>query len=197
MEPARATEVTGLLKAWSDGNQGALEQIIEAIYPELRKIARRSLSRERDGHTLQATALVNEAYLKLVGIEGAEWRDRAHFFAAAARIMRHILVDHARSKGYAKRGGNAQRVELNEALVVSGEGDPALVRMDDALNQLALFDRRKAQIVEMRYFGGLNANEIAVVLDVSVQTVNRDWTLAKVWLAREMSGEAQTAGKRT
>jgi len=164
------------------------------LYPELRKIAQRCLTRERPGHTLQATALVNEAYLRLVDIHSIQWRDRVHFFAVGARIMRRILVDHARSKGNAKRGGGGIRIDFNEALVVSTKTDPALVRMDDALTELAAFDPRKARIVEMRYFGGLNADEIASVLGVSPQTVNRDWSLAKSWLAREMmSGEPDVA----
>lgn len=180
--------VTGLLQAWSGGDAKAFEQVVMAVYPELRRIAQRCLSGERPGHTLQATALVNEAYLKLVDIHRMEWKDRAHFFAVGARVMRRVLVDHARSKGYAKRGGGAQRVDFNDVLLVSPETDPALVRMDDALNQLASFDARKARIVEMRYFGGLTAEESASVLGVSVQTVNRDWSLAKSWLAREMMG---------
>jgi RNA polymerase sigma factor (TIGR02999 family) len=189
--------VTALLQAWSSGDANALERIVVLVYPELRKIAGQCLSNERPGHTLQATALVNEAYLRLVDIHSMEWRDRAHFFAVGARIMRRILVDHARSKGYAKRGGGAMRVDFNEALVVSAEMDPAVVRMDDALTQLAGFDPRKARIVELRYFGGLNADEIASVLGVSPQTVNRDWSLAKAWLAREMisEGRDQAAGR--
>jgi RNA polymerase sigma factor (TIGR02999 family) len=190
LSSAPVPEITGLLQAWSGGDRDALERILVLVYPELRRIAQRCLTTERGGHTLQATALVNEAYLRFVGIQKIEWQDRAHFFAMAARLMRRILVDYARSKGYAKRGGDAQRVDFNEALVVSADMDPALVRMDDALNQLAAFDARKAQIVEMRYFGGLSANDIATVLGVSVQTVNRDWSLAKSWLAREMSSEA-------
>ena len=181
--------VTGLLQAWSRGDANALERIVILVYPELRRIAHRCLSGERPGHTLQSTALVNEAYLRMVDIHSVQWRDRAHFFAVGARIMRRILVDHARSKGYAKRGGGALRVDFNTELVVSSEVDPAIVRMDDALTQLASFDARKARIVEMRYFGGLNANDIASVLGVSTQTVNRDWTLAKAWLAREMMQE--------
>ena len=182
--------VTGLLQAWSAGDANALERIVVLLYPELRKIAQRCLTRERPGHTLQATALVNEAYLRLVDIHSIQWRDRVHFFAVGARIMRRILVDHARSKGNAKRGGGGIRIDFNEALVVSTKIDPALVRMDDALTELAAFDPRKARIVEMRYFGGLNADDIASVLGVSPQTVNRDWSLAKSWLAREMmSGE--------
>ncbi len=187
MDSARATEITGLLQAWSGGDGGALERIVPLVYPELRKIAQRCLNHERSGHTLQATALVNEAYLRLIDVQRIEWNDRAHFFAVGARLMRRILVDYARSKGYAKRGGGGQRVDFNEALVVSAEMDPALVRMDDALTQLAAFDARKARIVEMRYFGGLTADDIAAVLGVSVQTVHRDWSIAKSWLAREMS----------
>ena len=184
--------VTGLLQAWSGGDARALERIVLLVYPELHKIAQRCLTRERPGHTLQATALVNEAYLRLVDIHSVQWRDRVHFFAVGARIMRRILVDHARSKGNAKRGGGGIRIDFNEALMVSATVDPALVRMDDAMTQLASFDPRKAQIVELRYFGGLNANEIASVLGVSPQTVNRDWSLAKAWLAREMmNGEPQ------
>ena len=178
--------VTGLLQAWSRGDANALERIVMLVYPELHKIARRSLSKERTGHTLQTTALVNEAYLRLVDIHGIQWQDRVHFFAVGARIMRRILVDHARSKYNPKRGGGAIRVNFDEALHVSPKIDPALVRMDDALTQLAAFDPRKAQIVEMRYFSGLTAEDIASVLGVSPQTVNRDWTLAKSWLAREM-----------
>jgi RNA polymerase sigma factor (TIGR02999 family) len=187
---APVPEITGLLQAWSGGDRDALERVLVMVYPELRRIAQRCLINERGGHTLQATALVNEAYLRFVGIQKIEWEDRAHFFAVAARLMRRILVDYARSRGYAKRGGGGQRVDFNEALVVSAEMDPVLVRMDDALNQLAVFDSRKAQIVEMRYFGGLSADDIATVLGVSVQTVHRDWSLAKSWLAREMSSDA-------
>jgi RNA polymerase sigma-70 factor (ECF subfamily) len=186
LDSAPDLEVTGLLQKWSGGDANALERLVVLVYPDLRKIAYRCLSGERPGHTLQATALVNEAYLKLVDIHSMEWHDRAHFFAVGARIMRRILVDHARSKGYAKRGGGAARVDFTEALVVSDESDPAVVRLDDALTQLATFDPRKARIVEMRYFGGLNANDIAAVLGVSPQTVNRDWSLARAWLAREM-----------
>jgi RNA polymerase sigma factor (TIGR02999 family) len=189
LNSAPATEITGLLQAWSGGDRDALERILVLVYPELRKIAQRCLASERGGHTLQATALVNEAYLRLIDIQKIELHDRAHFFAIGAKLMRRILVDYARARGYAKRGGDARRVDFNEALVVSAEMDPLLVRMDDALTELASFDPRKAQIVEMRYFGGLHANDIAAVLGVSVQTVNRDWSLARSWLAREMSNE--------
>jgi len=193
MDPEPGLGVTGLLQAWSGGDANALERIVVLVYPELRKIAQRCLTRERPGHTLQATALVNEAYLRLVDIHSVQWHDRVHFFAVGARIMRRILVDHARSKGNAKRGGGGIRVDFNAALVVSAKVDPALVRMDDALTELASFDPRKAQIVEMRYFGGLNANDIASVLGVSPQTVNRDWSLAKSWLAREMMNGERNA----
>ncbi|HLN00824.1 MAG TPA: sigma-70 family RNA polymerase sigma factor [Bryobacteraceae bacterium] len=192
MSSVPTTEITGLLQAWSGGDTDALERIVVLVYPELRKIAKRCLASERTGHTLQATALVNEAYLRLIDIQRMQWHDRAHFFAVGARLMRRILVDYARSRGFAKRGGGARRVDLNEALIVSSEMDPALVRMDDALTQLAAFDPRKAKIVEMRYFGGLNADDIASVLGVSPQTVNRDWSLAKAWLAREMSIEERS-----
>ena len=193
MAPETA-EITRMLKAWGAGDQAALERLTPLVHGELHRIAGQCMRRENPGNSLQATALVNEAYLRLVDIHSIQWRDRVHFFAVGARIMRRILVDHARSKGNAKRGGGGIRLDFNEALVVSTKSDPALVRMDDALTQLASFDPRKAQIVEMRYFGGLNANEIASVLGVSPQTVNRDWSLAKSWLAREMmSGEPNVA----
>ncbi len=189
MSSAPVSEITGLLRAWTGGDREALERILVLVYPELRRIAQRCLSNERNGHTLEATALVNEAYLRLVDVQKIELRDRAHFFAIGAKLMRRILIDYARARGYAKRGGGAQRVDMDEALVVSTQADPLLVRMDDALTELASFDPRKARIVEMRYFGGLNAEDIAAVLGVSVQTVNRDWSLARSWLAREMSSE--------
>jgi RNA polymerase sigma-70 factor, ECF subfamily len=183
-----ATEITGLLRAWTGGDREALERILAAVYPELRRIAQRCLAGEREGHTLEATALVNEAYLRLVDVQKVEWQDRAHFFAISARLMRRILVDYARARGYAKRGGGARRVDIDEALMVaSPQMDSMLVRLDDALTELASFDLRKARIVEMRYFGGLPAEDIAAVLDVSVQTVHRDWGIARSWLAREMS----------
>lgn len=194
MDSACDPEITSLLRAWSGGDASALERIVVLVHPELRKIARRCLALERPGHTLQATALVNEAYLRLIDIHAVEWRDRAHFFAVGARIMRHILVDYARARRFAKRGGAAIRVDFNEALVVSAEADPAVIRMDDALNQLAAFDPRKARIVEMRYFGGMTTEEIAAVLGVSIPTVNRDWGLARSWLAREMLNSKPAAG---
>ena len=147
------------------------------------------MAHERAGHTLQATALVNEAYVRLIDIRQVNWQDRTHFFAMSSRLMRRILVDFARSKGYQKRGGGAQKVSLDEALIVSSEPGADLVALDDALDALAVFDARKAQVVEMRFFGGLSVEETAEALKVSVDTVMRDWKLAKAWLLRELSGE--------
>jgi RNA polymerase sigma factor (TIGR02999 family) len=156
------------------------------VYEELRHIARRQMRRQRAGHTLQTTALIHEAYLRLVGESDAHWQNRAHFFGVAATAMRHILVDHARSRQAAKRGGAAQRVTLDQAAVISAQ--PAeLVALDDALRSLAALDPRKSQIVELKYFGGLTVGEIAKVLQVSPETVARDWRLARVWLLRELS----------
>ena len=187
MSPAPSSEITKLLHAWSGGDQNALKKIIQVVYPELRRIARRCLGDERHEHTIQPTALVHEAYIRLIDIERIDWQDRAHFFAVSARIMRRVIVDYARARHYAKRGGGLRRVDFREALIISSELGRELVEMDEALDELARFDSRKAQVVEMRYFGGLKATEIASVLGVSPQSVNRDWSLAKAWLAREMS----------
>jgi RNA polymerase sigma factor (TIGR02999 family) len=184
---APSLKITGLLHAWSSGDQNAFAQLIDIVYPDLRRIAQHCLGSERPGHTIQATALVHEAWIQLTDFQRIHWQDRAHFLAVSARIMRHILVDYARAQDSAKRGGRARRVDLREALVVSSELGPELVEVDQALNELAKFDARKAQVVEMRYFGGLTALEIASVLDVSPQSVSRDWNLAKAWLAREMT----------
>jgi RNA polymerase sigma-70 factor (ECF subfamily) len=156
----------------------------------LQQIARRYMGREGPGHSLQATALVNEAYVRLVDAQHVPWNNRAHFMAVAARVMRRILVDHARSRHYAKRGGHSPRVALDEALVLSPEPDQALVALDDALNALAAFDDRKRRVIELRYFGGLSVKETAEILDVSPDTVMRDWRLAKAWLQREMRGRS-------
>jgi RNA polymerase sigma factor (TIGR02999 family) len=179
-------EVTGLLRAWSGGDDGALARIVELVYPELRDIARRCLSRERSDHTIQATALVHEAYLRLIDIKQIQWQDRAHFFAVGARVMRRVLVDYARARDCAKREGGGRRAVLNDTLLLSPQPDPTVIQLDEALVRLAEFDLRKAKVVEMRYFGGLTAEEIAVVLHISVQSVKRDWSLAKSWLVREM-----------
>jgi RNA polymerase sigma factor (TIGR02999 family) len=189
MVPSPSPEITGLLRAWSGGDDGALAKVVELVYPELRDIARRCLRGERPAHTIQATALVHEAYLRLVDIRQIKWQDRAHFFAVGARVMRRILVDYARARDCAKREGAARRATFDDALLLSAEADPMVIRLDEALKKLAAFDSRKAQVVEMRYFGGLTADEIAAVLHLSPQSVNRDWSLAKSWLVREMNRE--------
>ncbi len=183
MKPTR--EVTELLVAWRNGDARALEELTPVVYDELRRLARHYIGNERVGHTLQATALVNEAYLKLVDIRKVQWQNRAHFFAMSARLMRRILVDSARARNYQKRGAGAERVTLDEALVVTEPGRD-LVALDDALNVLAEIDERKSKVVEMRFFGGLTVEETAEALSVSAETVMRDWKLAKAWLLREL-----------
>ena len=185
MDPS-TFEITGLLRAWSGGDQKALDKLAPLVYAELHRTAHRYMARERPGHTLQTTALVNEVYLRLVDTRGVNWQDRAHFFGICARLMRRVLTDFARSKGYLKRGGRSPHVALDEALVVSPKPRADLVALDDALNELSKHDPRKSQVVELRFFGGLTAEETAEVLKVSGETVKRDWELAKVWLLREM-----------
>jgi len=185
-EAAPPPEVTQLLIDWSNGDEHALQQLIPLVHEELRRVARRHMAHERAEHTLQATALVNEAYMRLVDIRQVRWQNRAHFFAMSARLMRRILVDFARSRGYQKRGGAAPKVTLDEALVVSPEPGSDLVALDEALTALAAVDPRKAQVVEMRFFGGLSVEETAEALHVSRDTVMRDWKLAKAWLLREL-----------
>jgi RNA polymerase sigma factor (TIGR02999 family) len=182
-------ELTQLLREWSDGDERALARIVELAYPELRRLARRCLSGERSAHTTQATALVHEAYLRLVDVQQVRWQGRTHFFAIVAKLIRRLLIEHARARGCSKRGGRVRRVNLNESLMISAKLDPDIVRLDEALEELAKFDSRKAQVVEMRYFGGLTSKETALVLGVSPQSVNRDWSLAKAWLVHEMSRE--------
>jgi RNA polymerase sigma factor (TIGR02999 family) len=189
MTAAASSEVTGLLRAWAGGDDDALPRIVELVYPELRAIARRCLQRERIEHTIQATALVHEAYLRLVDIKQIQWQDRAHFFAVGARVMRRVLVDYARARGCAKGEGVVRRVAFDDDLILSSEPDPLVIRLDEALTRLAEFASRKVQVVEMRYFGGLNAEEIAAVLHISPQSVQRDWSLAKSWLVRDMHRE--------
>jgi RNA polymerase sigma factor (TIGR02999 family) len=181
--------ITQLLRAWGAGDEYALEQLTPLVYDELRKAAKRHMSRERDGHTLQTTALINEVYLRLVDLDGVGWQDRAHFFAICARLMRRILTDYARSRSYLKRGGDAQRVTLDEALMVSADPSLDLVVLEGALHKLGATDSRKSSVVELRFFGGLSVKETAEVLRVSTDTVTRDWNLAKAWLLREMDGE--------
>jgi RNA polymerase sigma factor (TIGR02999 family) len=176
-----------LLVAWGRGDQAALDQLIPLVHAELRRLARRQMSRERPGHTLQATALVNEAYLRLIDLRRVRWQDRAHFFAVSARLMRRILVDFARSRGYQKRGGGVPPVALDEALLLAREAGRDLVALDDALEALAALDARKSQVVELRFFGGLSVEESAEALHVSPDTVMRDWKLARVWLQRELA----------
>lgn len=188
MTASSSQAVTGLLLAWGEGDDAALEQLMPLVHAELRRLARRQMGHERPGHTLQATALVNEAYLRLIGVRKIQWQNRAHFFSMSARLMRRILVDLARSKHYQKRGGGAQKVAFDEALVVSNQRGDDLVALDDALVALAAVDPRKSQVVEMRFFGGLSVEESAEALHVSVDTVMRDWKLAKVWLLRELKG---------
>lgn len=182
--------VTELLRAWSDGDERALERLTPLVEAELRRLARAYMRRERRGHTLQATALVNEAFLRLVGTRTVGWQDRAHFLGIAARLMRRVLVDHARARGYRKRGGGARRVTLDEGLVVSPVPAFNLIDLDRALEVLASVDPRKSRVIEMRFFGGLSVEETAEVLHVSSDTVKRDWRLAKLWLLRELEGDA-------
>lgn len=178
--------VTQLLLAWRDGDESALEKLTPIVYEELHRIARRCMAGERDEHSLQATALVNEAYLKLVDTRQVRWQGRSHFYAIAARLMRRILVDHARSRDARKRGGDARRVSLDETALVSPEPEVDLVDLDAALRKLAAQDPRKEQVVELRFFAGLGVQETADVLRVSPDTVMRDWRLARAWLAREL-----------
>lgn len=182
----RSSEVTVLLKAWSAGDPDALDRLTPLVYQELRQIAQRYARRERGDRTLQATALVNEAYLKLVDSAGVEWQDRAHFFAVSAQIMRRILVDAARKRATGKHGGGFGRIELSEVPDLSVRKDRDLLVLNDALDELKDSDPRKAKIVELRYFGGLSVEETAAVLDVSEGTVTRDWRLARGWLLAEI-----------
>lgn len=187
MEPPSRQEVTRLLQAWSAGDEHALEKLTPLVYQQLHQIAQRYMAGERDGHMLQTTALVNEAYLRLLDCGKVKWQDRAHFFAISAQLMRRILIDFARSRGYLKRGGAAPHISLDEAPSVCGEPDLDLVALDDALKALAAVDERKSKVVELKFFGGLSAEETAEVLHVSSDTVIRDWRLAKIWLLRELS----------
>jgi RNA polymerase sigma factor (TIGR02999 family) len=182
-------ELTQLLIDWSNGSQDALEQLYPLVYEELRRLAHRYMSRERPGHTLQTTAVVHEAYLRLIDQKHVQWQNRAHFFAIAARMMRRILITHAQSHAYAKRGGGTLKVSLDEAAVLSQERAGELLALDDALGSLTALDPRRSQVVELRFFGGLSNEEIAEVLKISPNTVTRDWNVAKAWLYREMSKE--------
>lgn len=186
-----AEGVTGLLRAWTEGSEAALEQLIPVVHAELRQLARRQMRRERNGHTLQTTALVNEVYLRLIDVDHVRWQDRAHFFAMSARLMRRVLVDHVRSRRSLKRGGDAMHVTLTSSLAsdlsLSSDRRIDLAAIDDALTALANVDARKSRVVELRFFGGLSVAETAEALGVSEETVARDWRFAKAWLHRELS----------
>lgn len=186
-------EVTQLLVAWRQGDQAALERLVPIVYQELRRLAHRYMAGQRPEHTLQTTALVNETYLRLFGFEQVQWQDRAHFFAVSAQLMRRILVDFARSRGSLKRGGGGQRVTLSEGLAVSRPRSEDLIALDDALKALAEVDERKSKVVELRFFGGLNVEDTAEVLNVSPGTVLRDWKLARLWLLARLSREEPNA----
>ncbi|MBA2525795.1 MAG: sigma-70 family RNA polymerase sigma factor [Pyrinomonadaceae bacterium] len=194
MSQAGAHEITELLEAWSGGDESALERLMPLVYDELRRLAHHYMGRERPGHTLQTTALVNEAYLRLVNWKEVQWQSRAHFFAVSAQMMRRILVDFARDRQYLKRGGGVLRVSLSEAASFTEQRGADLVALDEALTALADVDPRKGQVVEMRFFGGLSVEEVAEVLKVSEETVIRDWRLAKVWLLRQLGREAGSEG---
>jgi RNA polymerase sigma factor (TIGR02999 family) len=186
-DPLRSPhEITQLLADWSNGNQTALDKLYPLVYDELHRMARRYMNRERPGHTLQTTALINEAYVRLVDQKHVHWQNRAHFFAISAQIMRRILIDHARREHYAKRGGGAQKISLDEVAMVVVERASSLLLLDEALTRLGEIDSRRSQVVELRYFGGLNNEEIAGVLKISENTVTRDWNMARAWLYQEL-----------
>lgn len=187
-------QITQLLLAWGNGDQQALEELMPLVYDELHKVAARHLRRQNPGHTLQTTALVNEAYLRLIDSSQVRWQNRAHFFAVSAQLMRRILVDFARQRQNLKRGGGARQVSLDEALVIAPEREADLLALDEALDRLAVLNARQARAVEMRYFGGLSEEETAEALKVSLRTVQRDWNLARLWLYRELNqGDAGDA----
>ena len=190
MEMDKTQEITVCLKAWSGGNRAAADRLMQIVYQEMRKLAASYLRLQRSDHTLQPTALVHEAYLKLIDVSQVDWQDRAHFFAVAAQTMRHILVDHARAVAADKRGGGAQKIELNEAISFSSEQDIDLLALDEALQQLAAQDEQQSRIIELRFFGGLTVEETAAVLKISPATVKREWATARAWLYRLMKSVA-------
>jgi RNA polymerase sigma-70 factor, ECF subfamily len=179
-----SSEVSQLLQRWSDGDSQALDSLVPVVYQELRRLAHHYMKREREGHTLQTTAVVNEAYMRLVNYKRMHWRNRVHFFAVAAQVMRRILVEHARSRNYAKRGAGAQKISLDDVAVISNDRSAEVIAVDDALTELASWDARKCRIVELRFFGGLTIEETAEALNVSSTTVEREWRSAKAWLHR-------------
>ena len=186
MSAPSAHEVTGLLQAWSAGDEEALRKLVPLVHQDLHKAAQRLMAGERPFHTLQTTALINEAYLRLVDIRRINWQNRVHFLAICAQVMRRVLTDYARSRHYQKRGGGAPQISLDETALISSRPDPDLAALDDALKALFAFDERKSRIVELRFFGGLTVEETAEALKISPETVMRDWKLAKVWLLREV-----------
>ena len=188
MTSSAPTNVTQLLLAWSDGDQAALDQLVPLIYDELRRLARRYMAREHAGHTLQTTALVNEAYMRLVDWKNVRWQNRAHFFGVSAQLMRRLLVDFARARRQIKRAGQQQRVSFEDALAVAADRGADILALDDALKTLALLNERQARVVEMRFFGGLSEDEIAEVLKVTEGAVRYDWRMAKAWLHRALAG---------
>ena len=179
-------DATELLRAWAEGDQAALNELVPLVERELHRLARAYMRRERQDHTLQATALVNEVFLRLAHTANPRWQDRAHFVGIAARLMRQVLVDHARSRGYRKRGGGVLRVALDDALLITPEPELDVLAVDRALEAFAKIDPRKSQVVELRFFGGLSVEETADVLGLSVETIKRDWRVAKLWLSREL-----------
>ena len=178
--------ITELLRAWGDGDQSALEQLTPLVYEKLHNLARRQMLREKEGHTLQATALIHEVYLRLVEFQSVRWQDRAHFFAVCARLMRRILVDFARSRDALKRGGESKKLTLEEGMIASSDAPTQLLALEEALNKLGKVDPRKGSVVELRFFGGLTVKETAEVLKLSPDTVMRDWSMARGWLLREI-----------
>jgi RNA polymerase sigma-70 factor, ECF subfamily len=188
MTPA-SQHVTELLNSWSNGDQAARDQLMALVYEELHRLAHQYMKRERPGHTLQTSALVNEAFVKLVDQRNVHWQNRAHFFGIAAQLMRRILVDHARSRQAAKRGGSSRPLSLDNDSIMSNERSTEVIALDEALSALAKLDERKSRIVELRFFGGLSIDETAEVISASPGTVMRDWTLAKAWLRREITGD--------
>ena len=194
MNALTANDLTGLLIEWAQGDKAALDRLTPLVYDEIRRIAHRYIQREREGHTLQTTALINEAYVRLAGSQNVDWQNRSHFFAVTAQVMRHILIDHARRRRYVKHGGEVQRVAfdlaMNESVVMSQARANELLALNEALDELARLDQRKSRVVELRYFGGLSLEETAEVLEVSLMTVRRDWRAAKAFLYKAVNGES-------
>ena len=190
MATSESPQITNLLLAWGEGDEAALQTLMPLVYEELRRVAARHMRHQREGHTLQTTALVNEAYLRLIDASRVQWQNRSHFFAVSAHLMRRILVDFARSRNYQKRGGGAQAVSLDEAMIVAPERGVDLLALDEALTRLQALNERQAKVVELRYFAGLSEDETAEALKVSVRTVRRDWNFARAWLHRELTGRA-------